>query len=293
MIVPQIRILAALLLCLTALVGCNRSKDAEVSKAKSEAEAGKAEAAKEKSRADAAETELAKLKAAQPQPKAVDISRTAAEWVQSVGGEMRVRVDGKEINIGKNDRLPSDRFEMVFIGIAGRNLVTNNSVGCVAGLKELNFLYAEGNPQLTDFTFLKALSNLVILNLADTGIDDASLAHMHGMTKLAYLNIGSNSRNQVTDAGLEHLRGMTSIQNLTLIGTRVTDSGLETISGLKELSHLAIGSQADQSEITDAGLAHLAGLSKLTNLTILKTRITDAGIAKLKENLPNVKIDGR
>ncbi len=287
MIVPQIRILVVLLVCLTASVGCSRSNDVEFAKVKADAEAAKA-----KADAEVAKVEEESTKVVPAQPKAVDINRAVAEWVQSVGGELRVRVDGKEVSIGKDDRLPSERFQMVFIGIAGRN-VTNDGIGCLSGLKELDFLYAEGNPQLTDFTFLKALPNLVILNLADTGIDDAALVHMHGMTKVSYLNIGSKSRNQITDAGLEHLSTMTSIQNLTLVGTGATDAGLEKLSELNELSHLAIGSQSDQSEITDTGLAHLAGLSKLTNLTILNTRITDVGIAKLKEKLPNVQIGGR
>jgi hypothetical protein len=285
--VPQIRSLAIILVCLTALAGCNRSNDAEVAKVKAEADAAKA-----KADAEVARVQEETTKVVPAQPKAVDINRAVAEWVQSVGGELRVRVDGKEVSIGKDDRLPSERFQMVFIGIAGRN-VTNDGIGCLSGLKELDFLYAEGNPQLTDFTFLKALSNLVILNLADTGIDDASLVHMHGMTKLSYLNIGSKSGNQITDAGLEHLSAMTSIQHLTLIGTGATDAGLEKIKGLKELTHLAIGSHTDQSEITDAGLAQLTGLSTLTNLTILNTRITDGGIAQFKKELPDVKIDGR
>lgn len=41
---------------------------------------------------------------------------------------------------------------------------------------------------------------------------------------------------------------------------------------------------------SDAGLVHLAGLTRLELLGLENTQITDAGLAKLKEALPNCKI---
>src|SRR4051812_35687920 len=123
MIVSQIRILAVLFVCLTALAGCNRSNTTEVAQAKAEAEAARLEAlaaktelAKAKSRADAAETELAKLKSAQTQPNPMGDSRKAAEWVLSISGIVKGVVEGKPYEIhGPDGKLPSGAFEITEI----------------------------------------------------------------------------------------------------------------------------------------------------------------------------------
>ena len=43
-------------------------------------------------------------------------------------------------------------------------------------------------------------------------------------------------------------------------------------------------------EITDAGLEHLEGLNKLKSLVLGDTQVTDAGVAKLKQALPECRI---
>ena len=42
--------------------------------------------------------------------------------------------------------------------------------------------------------------------------------------------------------------------------------------------------------ITDAGLEHLMGVGSLRELILDGTQVTDAGIKKLKQTLPNCKI---
>ena len=44
------------------------------------------------------------------------------------------------------------------------------------------------------------------------------------------------------------------------------------------------------TRVTDAGLVHLKGLTKLESLELGLTKITRAGIAELKQVLPNCKI---
>ncbi len=64
--------------------------------------------------------------------------------------------------------------------------------------------------------------------------------------------------------GLEHLRGLTQLKDLNLNGMRV---------------------------ITDVGLEHLEGLTQLQELGIIGTRVTDEGVKKLRQALPDCKID--
>ena len=45
------------------------------------------------------------------------------------------------------------------------------------------------------------------------------------------------------------------------------------------------------TQFTDAGLVHLKGLTKLEYLSLNKTKVTDAGIAELKQALPICRIN--
>ena len=88
---------------------------------------------------------------------------------------------------------------------------------------------------------------------------DAGLAHLAGLTKLYYLDIGY---------GVEDCRG-----TITLRGTataRVTDAGMPYLKGLTKLSFLDLNG----TQVGDAGLAHLAGLTRLEVLRLEDTRRT-------------------
>jgi hypothetical protein len=98
------------------------------------------------------------------------------------------------------------------------------------------------------------------VNLVDTQIMDAGLAHLQGLTALQWLNL---SETQVTDAGLAHLQGLTGMRSVYLRGTHVTD----------------------------AGLAHLQGLTGLRLVDLRGAQVTDAGLAQLQQALPNCAIN--
>jgi hypothetical protein len=90
----------------------------------------------------------------------------------------------------------------------------------------------------------------------------------------------------VTDAGLKHLAGLTALQELILWTAGVTDAGLKELKGLKDLRVLALRGP----QVTDAGLVHLKGLKKLERLTLSGTRVTDAGVKAIKEAIPGLKV---
>ena len=72
---------------------------------------------------------------------------------------------------------------------------------------------------------------------------------------------------------------------LYLFGPKVTDAGLVHLKGLTGLDVLLVG-----PGITDAGLVHLEVLTGLGKLTLSHSKVTDAGLAKLKEALPGCTI---
>ena len=71
----------------------------------------------------------------------------------------------------------------------------------------------------------------------ETGVTDAVLAHLHGLTKLESLSLNGTG---ITDAALVHLHGLANLRNLDLTGTGITDAGLVHLHGLTKLELLSL-----------------------------------------------------
>ncbi|MEK6258913.1 MAG: hypothetical protein AABP62_09890 [Planctomycetota bacterium] len=123
----------------------------------------------------------------------------------------------------------------------------------------------------------------VAFHLADGKIEDAQLAPLKNLPKLAQLNVRGK---EITDAGLVHLKDAKGLLRLHLEKTKVTDAGLEQLKGLENLEYLNLYGTV----VTDAGLKHLEGLKKLKRLYLWQTPVTDAGVAALKTALPEIQI---
>ena len=124
----------------------------------------------------------------------------------------------------------------------------------------------------------------VAYHLADGKIEDAALAPLKNLPKLAQLNVRGKD---ITDAGLVHLKDAKALVRLHLERTKITDAGLEQLKGLENLEYLNLWGTA----VTDAGLKHLEGLKKLKRIYLWQAPVTDAGVAALKAALPELKID--
>ncbi len=64
------------------------------------------------------------------------------------------------------------------------------------------------------------------LDLSDTGVTDAGIQGIEGLTQLRELNLGDTA---VGDAGLDRLKGLEQLQLLVLYGTKVTDEGVSRL----------------------------------------------------------------
>jgi hypothetical protein len=123
----------------------------------------------------------------------------------------------------------------------------------------------------------------------------AWLRHLLGKDFFAnVVNVDLNFT-QVTDDGLKRVEELSQLQVLQLMVTEVTDTGLEHLKGLTQLRVLYL----DGNYITDAGLEHLKGLAQLDtlglgsakrNFVYVGTNVTDAGVQKLQQALPNCYI---
>jgi hypothetical protein len=127
------------------------------------------------------------------------------------------------------------------------------------------------------------------LYLSNTGVTDAGLRHLAGLSHLELLAIGNIDPrhappgavlplNTITDAGLVHLRGLTSLSSLTLGGLPITDAGLEAVKDLTNLGGLYL----DRTRVRGPGLGKLKSLAGLAVLYLDGSAVTDAGLAALK-----------
>ena len=139
--------------------------------------------------------------------------------------------------------------------------------------------------QITDdgLEHLESLTILNTLSLSRTQVSDAGLEHLEGLTRLHYLDL---SNTQLTGPELENLNGLANLTTLILCDTPVTNVGLKHLAGLTTLEHLNLA----RTQVTDAGLEHLTGLTNLTYLDLSGPRVTPEGVKKLQEALPHCEI---
>jgi hypothetical protein len=121
--------------------------------------------------------------------------------------------------------------------------------------------------------------------IQDGTAKDSDLAMLDGATSIRWLSIGGTSKG-VTDKGVQHLEGLHSLENLGLSNTGITNDALVHVRRMKGLRKL----QLSGTNITDEGLVELYGLKNLELLT-LGPHVTPAGIARIREQLPNCKVE--
>ena len=116
-------------------------------------------------------------------------------------------------------------------------------------------------------------------------------------------------RTLITDDGLVQLKSLQKLEVLELNNTKITDKGLKHLSALTTLKHLSLadvvaygtffgsGSREETDhvvyvvpQITDAGLMYLESLKNLESLDLAGTQVTEAGVMRLQQALPNCNI---
>jgi hypothetical protein len=87
-----------------------------------------------------------------------------------------------------------------------------------------------------DYSVLDRKPEVVVLQMANPDVTDATLEHLKGMSRLRELDLNGT---KVTDAGLATLRGLPALESLRLRDTAVTDKGfrdsLATMETLRQL----------------------------------------------------------
>lgn len=124
---------------------------------------------------------------------------------------------------------------------------------------------------------LSELQQLENLRLDGTQITDAGLMEIAKITTIRRISVKDTN---VSDEGLAHLAKLGGLEGLNLKGTDISDNGLRYVSGLLDLQFLNL----QGTQITDAGMSHIGGLTKLVSLNLRGTAVTGAGIQFVGNN---------
>ncbi len=199
--------------------------------------------------------------------------RKAAEWILSVGGEIRIRAGATGNTTVKDAKdLPGGRFDIT-------NIILNLPNGKGAQITD---------DDLTRFNGLR-------------GIEVVSLVHLPGVTGagLAALAASADSMREVTiyDVGLQpqhvgFIAQFKNLKNLTFDGLKVvTSESLTRLGELKELRNLRM---LQTPAFDDRALLALAGLTKLESFDTTNATFTDEGMAAFKgmKDLKNLSLGG-
>ncbi|MEX1231529.1 MAG: GYF domain-containing protein [Planctomycetaceae bacterium] len=120
------------------------------------------------------------------------------------------------------------------------------------------------------------------LDQTDPQLTDAAFERLADLPELWYILVASK---RMTGKSLAVLERMPKLKSLALMNTQIGDADLTQLKNARSLSSLTL-SLSDT--ITDAGLVHLKQLSSLDSLDLSDTKVTPAGLASLRENLPNL-----
>jgi hypothetical protein len=212
-------------------------------------------------------------KVALPDPRA---ERKAAEYVLSIGGVVFINQDGTEIKAAKD--LPGEPFQLTGFFLDDNKQVGDAGLAVFKDCHNIRRIHLCGTA-VTDAGLVnfKGCKNLAILHLWSTKVGDEGLVHFKECKNLVDLGLFAT---QVSDAGLAHFKECKKLGWLSVAGCpNITDAGLANFKGCKNLVCLYL----DSSPVGDAGLAHFAESRDLELLWVSATRITDKGLAQIRE----------
>jgi len=166
-----------------------------------------------------------------------------------------------------------------------RTKITDAGLACLQRVPNvqdlvLNQTYITG----AGLKYLRYLPNLRVLRLQSTRVTDEAMVHLKGLTKLRYLELGDTF---ITDAGLKHVQHLRELRSLDLWLQRgITDRGLGHVGKLTQLRSLGLGG----TSVTDDGLKYLEKIERLEDVDLRQTKVTPAGIRRLRKALPHCGI---
>jgi hypothetical protein len=143
-----------------------------------------------------------------------------------------------------------------------------------------------GTNSPTKFEFLSKLSKLESLSLTDSKFGDQDARFLADKVNLNTLFL---YRSAIGDDGLAHFQNLKNLQMLGLSGTKVTDRGMAHIGNLPKLVYLALS----DTTVSDQSIETLITMDSLQDVELYRTNVTQDGIRRLRDALPQCMINGK
>lgn len=159
------------------------------------------------------------------------------------------------------------------------DLITDEGVS--NALRNLSLERLEVNGKQIKGTFLNQLKNartITSLSLAETGIDDETIAVLNKTPSLQSLNISGCRK--LTDQGLSTLALNETLETLILKDTQVGEQTLATLVAYPKLTRLDLS----VTGVTDQQMTYLAFIPGLERLSLDETEISSVGVEELSKS---------
>lgn len=161
--------------------------------------------------------------------------------------------------------------------------ITVKGLSSLTGMKELEELLLDERAAAGGVEGLKVFPALRRLLVNGRKFMDPDLDGLSKLTRLTSLDLVGTS---VTDNGLLYVAGAKGLQDLFLSDTNVTPDGLTHLLALKQLRRLSLPGP----NMTDDAIESLSRLKTLDEINVGDSRLSDAGLRRLREALPRCQI---
>jgi Leucine-rich repeat (LRR) protein len=210
-------------------------------------------------------------------------NRSVAESVLALGGTLEIGFKGQPARPVKSaEELPRELFQVRRVSLTG---VTKPLDKLPELLSQLRFNELDRLEKLDltgikglNYAFLAPIAGLEELSLANAGLNDASLGQLPKLPALKRLVLDGND---IRGSGLTALSTQPALVDLSLGCPTLTDLYAKNLAELKQLKRLSLAG----SSISDAAIQHLEGLTNLEMLDLSRTKITQAGVERLRKAL--------
>jgi serine/threonine protein kinase/Leucine-rich repeat (LRR) protein len=211
-------------------------------------------------------------------------NRSVAESVLALGGTVEIGFKRQPARPVKSaEELPRELFQVRRVSLTG---VTKPLDKLSELLSQLRFEEFDRLEKLDltgiaglNYAFLAPITGLEELSLANAGLNDASLGQLPKLPALKRLVLDGND---IRGSGLTALSTQPALVDLSLGCPTLTDLYAKNLAELKQLKRLSLAG----SSISDAAIQHLEGLTNLEMLDLSRTKITQAGVERLRKALP-------
>ncbi|MCC9608370.1 SUMF1/EgtB/PvdO family nonheme iron enzyme [Blastopirellula sp. JC732] len=217
--------------------------------------------------------------------------RRAAEYVLSIGGQVRINDDshlGTNTLIKNPNQLPNEAFRLTHVELANNNEITDQGLSAFQGTSNLRRVKVLNSSKVTaaGLAHLAENRSITFLELWGCQLTSNVFSHLQKMDSVIDFRFGYNSLN---DDDMQFFREFPStprLRCLMLSNTSIGDEGIACLADARELRQLNV----NKTSLTDKSFDTFLNLPLLQNLHLTETKVTPAGVAKFKQARPTCRV---